>query len=113
MQIAVTPSVPAYWLVTGEMLCWSPDAIWSRGDYGIRISPADLDGRTLGSQCICPVHSSVHWKRYRICTLFRLAANTAYTASLTWEYSGGYNHQFSYHGQWHQITGMLLGEGVY
>ncbi len=111
MQISVTPTMPAYWLVTGDMIWWSPDAIWSRGDYGLRISPLDLDGRR-GMQFICPVHSSVAWKRYSGSMMYRLAANTAYTASMTWEYSAGYNHQFSTSPLWHGITGMLIAEGV-
>lgn len=111
MQISVTPTRAAYWLVTGEMIWWSPDAIWSRGDYGLRLSPVDLDGRR-GIQIICPVHSSVPWKRYSGSMMYRLAANTAYTASLTWEYSAGYNHQWSSAPVWHKIMGMLIAEGV-
>jgi len=112
MQISVTPSMPCYWLTQGEMLWWSPDAIWSRGDYGLRLSPADLDGRSAQARTIAPVHASVPWRRYSGCMMWRLAANTAYTCSLTWEYSGGYNHQFSTAPVWHVLHGLLLAEGV-
>ena len=114
MQLRVTPTMPCYWLTSGGMLWWSPDAVWSRGDWGIRLSPADLDGRGAAAmaRCAFAVNSAVPWRNYSMSMLWRLNAGITYTASMTWEYSVGYNQQFSTSPLWHQFTGLLLAEGV-
>jgi hypothetical protein len=112
MQLTVTPIVPCFWLTTAESLWWSPDAIWSRGDFGLRLSPADLDGRSAMARCAVAVNSAVPWRRYATSMMWRLSANIVYTVSMTWEYSSGYNQQFSTSPLWYQIYGLLLGENV-
>jgi hypothetical protein len=114
MQISVIPSMPCYWLTTGAMLWWSAVAVWSRGGFGIRLSPTDLDGRGatgMGHTSIA-VHSSVPWRYYNGSMMWRLAAGIAYTASLTWEYSAAQSQQFSTSPSWLQLHGLLLAEGV-
>jgi hypothetical protein len=112
MRISVTPLYPAFWLTTAEMLWWSPDVAWSRGDFGIRLSPADLDGRgpTAMARTAVAVHHDVPWRRYSGSMMWRLAAGITYTASMTWELSSGFRQEFSTAPLWHQLTGLLVGE---
>ena len=111
MQISVTPSMPCYWLVTACTAWAGVVAAWNRADFGIRLSPADIDGRNIQARTATATHSSVPWRTYSGSMMWRLAAGVTYTAGLYFEYATA-TVMFSTHPQWHTLYGILLAEGV-
>jgi hypothetical protein len=111
MQISVTPSMPCYWLTTAAMLWWCSAAAWYRADFGMRLSPSDLDGRNAQMRVAVAVHSSVPWRYYNGSMMWRLSAGITYTCSMTFEYAVN-TAQFSTSPSWHALFGLLLAEGA-
>jgi hypothetical protein len=115
-EISYQPRYPGYWLVRSNMMwCGYSDAgRWDRCDHAIRITPADLDGRTYGHQrCMLLFYGNVvSWRTAAASAMFRLAAGITYTAYLSFEYSSGYYQQYHYGRNFSRIFGVALGEGV-
>ena len=116
MQISYTPRYPCYWVVHSTAMAHGyPDgAGWRRWDHIIGITPADADGVTAGFQCPHEIYdnSSVEWRTVSGSCMFRLAAGTAYTASLQHLYLSAGTVQL-YIGQiWCRIVGRIVGEGT-
>jgi len=114
MRIVYTPTYPCYWVVRGNVMTHGVDVVWSRCDFGIRITPADADGTALGVQCPMQVYgnSVVEWRSWSGSYMFKLSAGVAYTAYLTFEYSYGWYQRYHTGPNWLRITGRVVGEGV-
>jgi hypothetical protein len=113
IQISYTPTYPCYWLVRGNAMWHGTSGGWRRCDFGIRITPADLDGITLGMQCPtqCYPNNVVEWRTWATSCMFRLAAGITYTAYLSFEYSSGDYQQYSVNINYLRILGVVIGEG--
>ena len=114
IEIYYTPKYACYWVVRGQMMTHGVDGDWRRCDFGILISPADAEGRTLGYQCCMQTYpnSTVEWRTWSGSFMFKLNPGVAYSAYLTWQYSSGYTQQYHTGPQWIRIIGRVVGEGV-
>lgn len=119
MQISVTPRYDCRWIVKANMMCHqiSNSGTWERLDFMIAISPNDVDGRAVGvQQCTQNFWNNngsapiVEWRTYAAYTSFRLAANTAYTASIQHAYSSGWLQTIHTGHLWCRILGRVVGE---
>ena len=113
MEISYTPRYNCYWLVRSNTAWHGISGGWQRCDHAIYISPADLDGITMGSQHAMDLYdnTTVEWRTASCSTMFRLAAGIAYTAYLAFQYSSGYYQAYLSNKQYHRIFGVVLGEG--
>ena len=116
MDISYTPRYNCYWLVRSNSI-WSGASAsgrWDRCDHGIYITPADLNGITLGHQRPMPLYDAnvVAWRTAAVSYMFRLAAGITYTASMVFLYSGGYYQQYWTGNGFHRIFGVVIGEGA-
>ncbi len=111
MRIAVTPQYDCWWRVTAYSIWLSTDAVWSRADWGIDLSPADANGYSR-TQCLQWLHSATQWMHSHCTALYRLSANIAYTATMMWIASpSGYNQQTYNHSTYMSIQGHTFSEG--
>ena len=113
MRIAVTPPIDCWWRVTAYTIWSSPDAVWTRADWGVDLSPADKDGwsRTYALIWVNAGATGV-WHHSRTTALYRLAGGVAYTATMMWIASpSGYNQQVWTGPDYHCINGHTIGEG--
>jgi hypothetical protein len=113
MEISYTPRYNCYWLVRSNTAWHGVSGGWQRCDHGIYISPADLDGVTLGHQqpMDCYDNTTVEWRTGANSCIFRLGAGITYTAYLGFSYSSGYYQAYLSNSQYHRILGVVLGEG--
>jgi hypothetical protein len=113
MQISYTPSYPCYWLVRANTMWHGKSGGWQRCDHAIVVSPADLDGRTIGMQSCQTMYdnTTVEWRTASPSAMFRLAAGITYTASIQFMYSSGYYQAYCTLKEYARILGVVLGEG--
>jgi hypothetical protein len=113
MEIYYTPRYDCYWLVRSNTAWHGVSGGWQRCDHGIYISPADLDGVTLGHQhpMDCYDNTVVEWRTASGSAMFRLGAGITYTAYLGFSYSSGYYQAYLMNPGYHRIFGVVLGEG--
>lgn len=113
MEISYTPRYPCYWLVRANTMWHGVSGGWQRCDHGIYISPADLDGVTLGHQRPMDLYDNtvVEWRTAAASAMFRLAAGITYTAYLAFVYSSGYYQAYCPLKEYARIFGVVLGEG--
>ena len=110
MQIAVIPRYRCWWLIRAEMIWRNNDAAWAYYTWYVALSPADLTGEADDWNHLCS-HSALGWQTSVMDAAYLLEANTAYTATMRWGYSQGYN-QYWYGGpEYLYIMGELVGEG--
>jgi microcystin-dependent protein len=99
MQLSITPSVPVWWEVTGHIgVVVKVDAVYNYLYGYVKLSPADQNG-IASARSLLTQHSQVDTYAFRgaLTRIFKLAANTTYTASLclgggdagTWQYYQG------------------------
>ena len=90
MQLTITPSVPVWWEVHGQIATvQKTDAAYNYAYGALYLSPADQDNASQ-AQAICMQHSQVQTYEGRVIhRIWRLAANTTYTAQLVFNPSGG------------------------
>lgn len=114
MRIVFTPTYPCWWVVRGNVMSHGVDAVWSRVDYSIRITPADAEGVVVGFQCPMQVYanSTVEWRSWSSSYMFKLNAVIAYTAYLAFEYSYGWTQRYHTGPNWLRIMGRAVGQGV-
>jgi hypothetical protein len=116
MSVSYQPRYACYWLVRTNSI-WrgrsDSDAAWRRCDHGIRITPADALGVTVGYKRPAPLYPSsvVQWRTHACSFLFKLNPGITYTASMTFEYSSGYWQEYHSAANFHRIIGVVLGEG--
>lgn len=119
--LAQSPSIstgvveyPCLWVVRANVLADSGGVAggWRRWDWGIRISPADVNGEVVGIRVPCLVNESVAWRSYHGQFIFRLAAGTNYTASLTHEYMSAVSARYLTGPLWYRIMGRMVMMGV-
>ena len=113
MGISYTPTYPCWWVVRANQIVSAVNGGWNRWDYGIYLSPADLDGQ-FRTYVVCDVYDSgtVGWLSYAGCASFRLAANTTYTAYLAAGFSSGGVQQTYGGSAYSRLIGVIHGEGV-
>lgn len=113
LQISYTPRYPCLWLVRGNVASHGVSGGWLRCDWGIYITPADVDGITLGHQCPmnCYDNTVVEWRTFAAACMFRLAAGITYNAYLAQVYSQGGSQQYLSYAGYMRIIGVVLGEG--
>jgi hypothetical protein len=114
LEISVTPRYACYWLVTGNLITHGVNGSWQRMDWGIRITPNDVNGTSLAAKIAtqCYDLTTVEWQTTTGSYMFRLAANTTYTAYLSFEYSSGFNQEIHCNQAWTRIMGRIIGESV-
>jgi microcystin-dependent protein len=98
MQLSITPTVPVWWEVTGNIgVVVKVDAVYNYLYGYLKLSPADQNGIT-SARALVMQHSQVQTYEWRGFTrIFKLAANTTYTVSLclgggdagSWQYYQG------------------------
>jgi hypothetical protein len=109
MSVSVTVAHNAWWHLTANLLWSSPDAVWTRADWYIGVSPADALGVTQ-SYGLCRMHSAMGWVQSTATGLYRLSAGT-YTAKLFWGASPYGFNQDVYHGSvWTRLVGQTFSE---
>jgi hypothetical protein len=114
MEINYTPRYECRWLVRANAAWHGVNGGWQRCDYGIGISPADLDGISVPAHAT-PMYlydnTTVEWRTWGATFMFRLAAGITYTAYMCFWYSSGYNQRYLCNPGYHRIIGVVLGEG--
>lgn len=114
IQIAFTPTRRCYWLVRANLITAGYQGAWQRMDFGICITPADLNGLTTGSTVIsdCYDSTTVNWTGYSGAYPFLLEANIAYVAWLQFQYSSGGIQQIYLGRDYARIIGVSKSEGI-
>ena len=105
----LVPGAP-YLRVMTEIIWTSPDQVWSAVDWGIKISPADLNGQSeFHSYCV--MHSDQSWQHSRCVGTFYVNPNGTYT--IDQYFFGSTNHnQYYYTGpEYQQLHAIALGMG--
>ena len=119
--LAQTPTIstgvveyPCLWVVRANVMCDAGGVAggWRRWDWGLRISPADVNGEVLGKLCCCQVHESVAWRTYHTQHIFRLAAGTSYSCSITHERMSAVSARYHTGPLWYRIMGRMVMMGV-
>jgi hypothetical protein len=110
MRISVTPTNPGWWVIRAESVWSSPDAVWRYWTWYVGISPTDADGVTGDWNHGC-THSITGYRESCLNTIFRLNANTTYSATMTWGYSQGNNQRIWPGTDFLYIMGEFVGEG--
>lgn len=88
--ISVTPPVDAWWDVEGSIMFYKTDAAYHLGYGTLALTPADQDGQQYCYQGGTQNQGGPAMYGSRTPRkVFRLAANTAYTAWLNYSSSGG------------------------
>ena len=113
MEISYQPRYDCYWLVRCNSIWHGLSGGWQRCDHGIYISPADLDGVTLGHQRPMDLFDNVtvEWRTAAASHMFRLAAGITYTAYMAFVYSSGYYQEYHTGPGYTRIFGVVIGEG--
>ena len=113
MEISYTPRYPCMWLVRSNTMWHGQTGGWQRCDHALLITPADVNGVTMGHQRCMTLHdnNAVEWRTYAASAMFRLAAGITYTAYLAFWYSSGYYQAYCTLAGYHRIFGVVLGEG--
>lgn len=110
LQIAVTPPRRCFWVVTASLIQYCT-AGWVRNDWGLRLTPADLNGRSV-VQCAMGLESGGNWQFDAVETNWYLEANTAYVCAMVC-YIQGANCNY-YQSEAHtNIFGYTIGDGNY
>jgi hypothetical protein len=117
LQISYTPLYDCYWVVRGGTI-WHGGADmsgWQRSDQALTITPADVNGITLGQQQTMEIYNlgTVEWRSYMCSYMFKLAAGVAYTAAVVFQYSASaYSSQYHTGPNYARIIGRVTGEGA-
>jgi hypothetical protein len=112
IAISVTPRYDCYWRVTANNIWYSPDAVWTRADWGIDLSPADMDGYIRCYGMMCLAGASTQWNHGHLTAIYHLRGGTLYTATMMWIASpSGYNQQIWNGGGYTSMSGHTLAEG--
>jgi hypothetical protein len=97
--------------MVAETIWRSPDAAWTGADWGIRISPADLDGLSE-IHAFVQVYSIINYQFSQASGSFRLAPGT-YTATVMWFSSPYGQNQVNYaDGDYQKFHIYTAGEGI-
>lgn len=82
MRVSI-PAGPARRVrVNARCISRTTSAFWGQVELRATLAPADLDGRTA-AYAIHPIHNAFVWVPLAVMTDFRLAANTAYTCTMS------------------------------
>jgi hypothetical protein len=111
MQIAITTgSRPGWWIVRAETIFRLLDSAWYYFAWSVRLSPADALGvsQEMG-------HGRLHvipsWQHYAIDTVYKLNANTTYTAAMWFEYHQAGTVMIYLGPEYTYIGGEFIAEG--
>jgi hypothetical protein len=111
MQISVTPARAAWWLLRAQTIWQTPDAAWAYFTWFVSLNRADALGVSTYYAHHC-MHSALGWQQSVIDAAFLLSPGVAYTASMAWGSSQGFQ-QYQYVGpEYTQIMGELIAETV-
>jgi hypothetical protein len=89
MRLTFSPLVDCWWEVNGHFWAQKNDAAYHYAYGLVSLAPADVDGIT-GAQSLVEQHSTVQiYETYIMHRIFRLVANTAYTATMQIQSQGG------------------------
>lgn len=111
LAISITTGTrPGWWVVRSEMIFRILDAAWYYFAWGIRCSPADLDG-IADQSSHGRLHSAISWQHYACDAVYRLAANTTYTANPYFAYRQGGTIYAYYGPNYMYIGGEFIAEG--
>ena len=112
-RISVTPTHNCYWMVEAQVMVieGTSDGNWHQSHFGIRITPADADGIAHGANSAFNTHPALTWNSFQWSYMFRLWANTTYTAYISFEYSNGWYQVYHCNPIYTHLTGVLVAEG--
>ena len=110
MQIAITPTRPGWWVIRAETIFRNLDAAWYYFAWYVKCSPADMDG-VADEYCHGRLHSFIQWQHYALDTVYKLAANTTYTATMYFGYRQAGTVYMYYGPNYTYISGEFIAEG--
>jgi hypothetical protein len=105
-----TGSRPGWWVVRSEMIYRILDSAWYYFAWGIRCTPADVNGISE-EMSHGRLHAIPSWQHYACDAVYRLAANTTYTAAVYFAYRQGGTIYAYYGPNYMYIGGEFIAEG--
>jgi len=113
IAISITPQYDCWWRVTANNIWYSPDSgVWCRADWGIDLSPVDLDGYYRCYATMCLAGPATQWNHGHCTAVYHLKGGTLYTATMMWISSpNGYNQAIWNGGGYTGLSGHTFSEG--
>jgi len=111
MQIGVRPERRCVWVVEAQMILYRTAGAWSRADWGLYCTPADLNGKTFQQAANTDEHGG-NWHTDAMSCVWFLEANTSYVCDMRSIITDAAH--FYYMSYIHTtIVGYTIGDGVY